>query len=257
MALVKRFTLAAMILVLAAPIALAGPNAGGVLVLHDPGLTYTTDANYIGLSGVGCGQDGPPTQPYTPVCPPYDPIGGANPCRYDAANPTSAMAPGVRHVWYIMAAFPPESCPRLKTLGFRIKYDPTKIYVDPAKNGCDDATVTPLRVNSSEDSSPFPSDRSGVGMTFTPARTSLLQEIWWFAGYSYTGATDPTFALQVLTGAGNSLFGDDSFPAQTDSIAGFGRLGFNGTSGFNPTPHANTPVEKTSWSRIKATFRTK
>ena len=240
MILVKRFILAAVILVLTAPIALAGPNAGGVLVLHDPGLTYTTDATYIGLSGVACGQDGP-VSPAVQVCPPYDPIGGANPCDPEAANPTSAMGHDVMHVWYVMAAFPNWSCPRLKSLGFRIKYDPTKVYVDPSKNGAADASAFFVTVSSDEDGSPFPSDRSGVGLSFTGVRTSRLQELWWFAGYSYSGATAPTFAVEVMSGAGNNLFGDDSFPTDTDLIAGFGTLGFDGTVGVNPIP-GSSPI---------------
>jgi hypothetical protein len=242
MALVKRFTLAALILILAAPLALAGPNEGGVLVVHDPGIAYTSDANYQGMSGVGCGQDGPSSEPYTPVCPPYDPIGGPDPCDPNAANPTSHMAPDVKHVWYVLAAFPTGSCPRLKTVGFRIRYDDTKVYVDPTLNGAADAHVFSLPKPSDQTGADFPADGSGLGMSFLPAtvsgppiRTSLLQELWWFAGYAVSGAEGAKVDVAAIDGSDRN-FGDDLIPVSLDPIAGFGTLGLGGTTGHNPTP---------------------
>jgi hypothetical protein len=219
---------------LLASIALAGPNAGGVLVLHATTLEYTTDvATYEGLSEVACGQDGP-EYPGVQHCPPYDPVGGADPCLPEAANPTSTMPPEVPHVWYIMAAFPPESCPRLKGLAFRIGYDPTKVTV--IANGVADSQVSyALPFPSDVDYSAFPSNRSGMMMAYHEARTSLLQEIWWFAGYSYDGATNATFAVEEMEGEGNDRFVDDSFPRDTDGIAGFGILGLGEATGSNPT----------------------
>lgn len=251
MALVKRFTLAAMILILAAPVVLAGPNAGGLLVVHDPGLAYTLDTpTYVGLSVVACGQDGP-VFPAVQECPPYDPIGGANPCDPRATNPTSIMPAGEPHVWYVMAAFPPTSCPRLKTLGFRVAYDSLKVVI--RANGVSapsDVVSLTISVPSSEDGRPFPRNRSGVAVTYLETRTSLLQEIWWFAGYAYAGATDATFAVQALEGS--EFFNDDSVPAVLDDITGFGTLGLGGTTGFSPD--FPVPVEPTSWGRIKAIY---
>jgi hypothetical protein len=257
MALVKRFTLATMILVLTVPIALAGPNDGGVLVVHATTLEYTADTpSYIGLSGIACGQDGPPF-PGPQECENtgYDPIGGADPCDQFAANATSTVAALVPHVWYVLAAFPLDSCPRLKGLAFRIKYDATKVLI--VANGVSDPAWSILfPLVSTEDSSPFPSDRSGISLGFTDSRTSRLQEVWWFAGYSYGEATDATFALMAessLGGGQNVYFVDDSIPQQLDLIADFGVLGLGGATGHNPRPEV-TPVEKTSWSRIKATY---
>ncbi len=265
MALVNRFTLAALILVLVAPIALAGPNAGGVLVLHDPGLAYTSDP-LVGLSGVGCGQDGP-AFPALQECVDtgYDPIGGAIPCVPGAADPTSHISwtlpddKGQLHVWYVMAAFPANSCPRLKTVGFRIRYDASKVYVDASKSkdAYDVAEVSLVqKVPSDQDgTTEFPGPDTGVAMGFREARTSQLQELWWFVGYSYPGAVDATFGVAVLSGlpGDNSMFGDDVIPVNKEPIAGFGRLGLGGAVGENPTPVVS-PVEKTSWSRIKATY---
>jgi hypothetical protein len=252
MALVKRFTLAAMMLILAAPIALAGPNDGGVLVLHDPGLAYTSDtASYIGLSGVGCGQDGP-FSPAIQFCPPYEPVDGAIPCDPLAANPTSHWSGDGSHVWYVLAAFPAESCPRLKTMGFRIEYDASKVFLAANGPAVPEDMIFYVTVGSDEDSAVFPANRSGVGVSFTEARTSLLQEVWWFAGYSYPGVTDATFALKQLLPQ-SLAFGDDSVPTITDAYQGFGTLGLGGMVGDDPVP-VPSPVEKTSWSRIKANY---
>ncbi len=253
MALVKQFALAVLILALISPIALAGPNEGGVLVMHATTLEYTSDVeDYTGMSGVRCGQDGP-LAPSQQVCPPYDPIGGADPCNPLAANPTSTIAAEVPTVWYVMAAFADDSCPRLKGVTFRIHYDPTKVAI--TANGESDADVAiTVPLNSDEDNSPFPANRSGMGMSFLNARTSRLQEIWWFAGYAYAGVSDATFAVEVA--AGNAYFADDSNPRKEDTIQGFGILGLGGTTGSNPEPLPPLPVEAASWGRIKATYRT-
>ena len=70
--------------------ATAGPNAGGVLVVHAANVVYTSTAtSYMGLSGVSCGQDeGGANQD----CPFYEPPAGRSPvCR-----PRRIQAPGPR-----------------------------------------------------------------------------------------------------------------------------------------------------------------
>ncbi len=210
----------------------AGPNAGGVLVMHATTLEYTTEAgSYAGLSGVACGQDGPPEMQ---ECPPYDPIGGADPCDPLAANPTSTMPADVPHVWYIMAAFPPESCPRLKGVAFRIHYDLNRVAL-VAEGVSDSEVAIALPIPSDLDGASFPSNRSGLEMAFAGTRTSRLQELWWFAGYAYSEATDATFAVEEMEIEGDDSFVDDSFPRILDEIAGFGILGLGGAAGHNPT----------------------
>jgi hypothetical protein len=254
MALVKRFTLAVVILLLAAPIALAGPNAGGVLVVHATTLAWTTDvASYAGMSGVACGQDGPASP--APICPPYNPLSGPIPCVPTAANPTSTVAEGVKQVWYVLAAFPDVACPRIKALAFRIRYDPSKLLVDSGSNGFSDPeTALTLPLPSDQNQDPFPANGSGMTLSFTHVRTSQLQELWWFSGYAYVGATDATFALDVVREENNDNFVDDAVPSNLDAIAGVGTLGLGGGAvGNNPVPVV-TPVEQTSWGHIKASY---
>ncbi len=184
----------------------------------------------------------------------YDPIGGAIPCVPGAADPTSHISwpplPDGKqqlHVWYVMAAFPANSCPRLKTLGFRIRYDPSKVYVDAAKSmdAYDVAEVSVVqKVPSDQDgTTEFPGPDTGVAMGFRATRTSRLQELWWFVGYSYPGAVDATFGVSVLSGlpGDNGMFRDDAIPVNKELIAGFGRLGLGGAIGENPTAIPQDP----------------
>jgi hypothetical protein len=216
---------------LAGPSAQAGPNDGGVLVVHATSQLYTSDTqSYMGLSGVACGQDGPPAP--MQACPPYDPIGGADPCINTAANPTSPVAAGVPHVWYVMAAFPDPGCPRLKAVSFRIDFDPTKMALEAW--GTDPETFE-ITFPSDLDEAPFPAAGSGTGLVLYPTTTSLLQELYWFAGYAYEGESDVTFALREKESF-DDVFVDDSIPTNMDLIRGFGILGLGGTIGSNPTP---------------------
>jgi hypothetical protein len=229
----------ALALILLTSVALAGPNEGGMLVVHAPSLVWTSDvASYAGMSGVACGQDGPASP--APECPPYDPIGGAIPCDPFAANPTSTMAEGVTQVWYVLAAFWPYTCPRLKALAFRIRYDESKIFVSAGFNGpSDPETALTLPLPSDQNQNQFPADGSGMTLSFTKVRTSLLQELWWFSGYVYVGATDATFALDIVREENNDVFVDDAVPSHADPIAGVGVLGLGGGAvGYNP----NSPL---------------
>jgi hypothetical protein len=253
MAFVKRITLAVMFLAVVAPIALAGPNAGGVLAVHATTLEYTVDTpTYVGLSGVACGQD-QPEQPSVNQCPPYDPVDGALPCNPLAANPTLGIPPaGKSYVWYVMAAFARDSCPRLAGVAFRFTYDPTKVVV--VASGTDPGNFAQM-VNSDIDDAAFPASGSGVGVGFSAGtRTSWLQEVYWFAGYAYDGAVDATWTLKIKD-ANDKFFVDDSSPKIKDPIFGFGKLGLGGAAGENPTPAL--PTEETSWGRIKADYERK
>ncbi len=84
-------------LMLAASAALAGPNAGGVLVIHAPGITY--------VGGNVCSQGTAP-----------DSCG-------DVRAEIDDAGPDTLRVWKVYAAFPPGSSPRLKGLTFGVSYD--------------------------------------------------------------------------------------------------------------------------------------
>ncbi len=237
MTFVQRVALACLILALVAPMALAGPNAGGVLVVHSTTLAYTDTDEYIGQSGIACGQDGPEF-PGTQECPPYDPIGGATPCNVNAAVATSNNAAEATTVWFVLAAFAEQTCPRLKATAFAFRYDSTEVTVFDygAQDPSDPQLVFELPSPSQYDQQPFPASGSSMALSFTQLRTSQLQELIWFAGYSYTGSTEPRWQLQGHANALNRFFVDDSVPPVEDAIEGYGYLGFEGTPGFNPSP---------------------
>ena len=91
------------IFVVCSATALAGPNEGGVLLIHaNPGLTYTTDqAAYCGSSGLA-------------AC---------------SLAVTSIPADGVPRVFHVLAAFPMSAQPRLKAVSFGIDYDSSRVVI--------------------------------------------------------------------------------------------------------------------------------
>lgn len=213
------------------------------MVVHATGLSYTTDiTDFTGLSGIWCGEDGP-APPELPVCPPYDPWEGANPCVVTAANPTSAMPLDVAQIWFVLGAFPPGSCPRVRGATFGLHYDEAKLGI-VAYGPCAADDVLEIYLESSEDGEPFPADRSGVGLAYFPGpRTSHLQELYWFAGYAYSAPPgDRSFEIIAPPGWWGWTWGDDATPPNEDPVACAGRLGFGGTVGYNPIPGSTVPL---------------
>jgi len=198
--------MALVVLAIASAPALAGPNAGGVIVVGNTGMLWTSDPL-------------PPTP--VPDCSTMvneAPLGGA---------------PGNNLIWKVYAAFPTNAQPRLKTCGWGIGY--------PSVNG---GGIT-IEHNDAQNlavfyitSAGWPASLTEVGMSFTDgARTAIVNELWWFSGYAYEGAggEGQTFCVIPNSAVGNQVFGDDAFPTNEDPIAGYGCLGF-GTPGFTPCP---------------------
>jgi len=254
MTILQRIALGVLAVGLIATGAMAGPNEGGVLVVHATSLAYTSDAtSYLGQSGVACGQDGP-EPPDIPVCPPYDPVGGAIPCVPTAANPTASVADSESFIWYVMAAFSDQSCPKLKAVGFGFDYDEDALGI--AAWGYTDGTVSAFAVEqeSRYDSRPFPAPGASTGLSFQSVRTSRLQELYWFAGYAYSAGAVKRFSIIGHTNPLNHFFIDDAVPGVEDPITGYGYMGFLGETGSNPEPTAPSPIDETTWGQIKATY---
>ncbi len=191
----------ALLLVLAG-VAAAGPNEGGTLILHaNPTLAFTSDiANYCGMAGLD-----------------------------SCSNAVTSVAwePGKKIVFHAIAAFPPGSSPRLKGLSFGISYDPAK-FVLAARGSCADFELP---------DGTWPASGTGTAQTWTTAtQTGLLTECYWFAGYAYSEQTPDSTSVELIPHPlhGGTLV-DDSFPAEVDTIAGYGRLGF-GVGGQDPCP---------------------
>jgi hypothetical protein len=145
-----------------------------------------------------------------------------------AAVTSVAWDPGKKIVFHAIAAFPPESSPRLKALSFGIDFDSTK-FVMAARGTCADFEIPGNR---------WPALGTGTSQSWTTGtQTGLLTEIYWFAGYVYSeeDAEDSTSVALIPHPQQHGVFVDDAFPSEVDTIAAYGRLGF-GMSGHSACP---------------------
>jgi hypothetical protein len=207
----KKFLLAVAALLCASGVAMAGPNAGGTLILVEAvGVDYTDSiSNYCGMSTIT-----------------------------DCATGVVEAGLGEVKVLHAIAAFAPDSSPRLKGITFGIGYDPGAADFEGvilAGNGkCADLEVPTT-------SPAWPDSGSGNALTWAMTQTAHLVEVYWFAayGYSYSGAN--TFSLCLIPHPTQpTQFGDDDVPASLDDIAGLGCYGF-GEPGFLPCPSGEVP----------------
>jgi hypothetical protein len=183
----------------------AGPNIGGVLVLHDAGLAYTGDThNYCGL--------------------------GSNPSTCEGVD---ARIDGTsRQVWKVLAAFAPNVQPRLKGVGFAVQYDDSSIILD-------DWGPCPGSSQGFEmPGSGWPAPGRSMMVVFPQTQLERLVEVYWFAGHNAQG-TPAQFAVQPSAWCGQTGFADDSVPAQIDEFAACGVLGFN-RDGYVPCTNTSS-----------------
>ncbi len=178
-----------------------GPNAGGVLLVHNPSLAYTTDSSsYCGVSPItACSQAS---------------------AELDGSGKTSIK------VWKVYAAFPAGSSPRVLGLTWGITYTNVTIGAGSGPSGyyggCGDRDVPDTG---------WPGSGVGDFVGWNSPQTTTLVEIYWFAGYGSTGGTFVLGPDPLLGGE----FTDDSLPANTDNIYAYGTLGF-GVAGSNKCP---------------------
>ncbi len=188
-----------------------GPNAGGVIVVHNTGIEWSTDLPL------------PPVSP-APACADI-----VNEIPMGAAPGDSSAA----LVWKVYAAFPPSSSPRLKGCGWGIGLTSTGGggVVIPY-NGAPSPQVFFITTDG------WPGDNTCIGMAFTDSvRTTHVAELFDFAGYAYAGlgGEPQTFCVIPHSTEMNRVFLDDAIPQNADPIASYGCLGF-GQPGFTPCP---------------------
>jgi DNA-binding beta-propeller fold protein YncE len=190
----------------ATPCALAGPNAGGVLVVHNTGLLWSAN-------------EPPPLPPNT-----------VPPASCSEVNNTAT--PGDHIVWKIYAVFPPSSTPRLASIAFGVAIN------KPADSGIDIQGWGLANAGDWEVTDVLWPNGGGLGEAFTAGlRTSTINDLYWFGGYGYlgSGGETPTFCTGHWNGSNADIFVSDGVPALEDDIAGFGCLGF-GVAGYTPWP---------------------
>ncbi|MEZ4650117.1 MAG: hypothetical protein R3E97_15270 [Candidatus Eisenbacteria bacterium] len=166
--------------------AMAGPNAGGALVLHRNPSLLTADHDYCAESGLSSCEEAVVTAP---------------------ADPDSTV------IVFALAAFPAGASPRLKGLAFGIAYDPERIVL------VDHGTCAGFELPDND----WPNTGTGTAIVLGSAATSLLTPFYWFAAYSLGDTA--SFALEPHPTQGGD-FADDSVPPLLDSVAGYGRMGF-------------------------------
>ncbi len=187
------------------PVVMAGPNAGGVLLVHaNTSLVYTTGTtSYCAQSGLEACSEAVTSVPWDP---------------------------GTTTVFYVIAAFPDTAQPRLKGLSWGVEWDDAKLVIVD-HGSCADFDVA---------DGGWPASGKGIGQSFLDTRTGLLSELYWFAGYAYGDESDSTsFALIPHPLHGGQMV-DDAVPAMVDSIAAYGRLGF-GNEGHPVCPATQDP----------------
>jgi formylglycine-generating enzyme required for sulfatase activity len=199
----------------AASEAAAGPNVGGVLLVHDTGLAFSTDT-------------------------PGPPYGGPVPADCDGVDIEAPFGSGdQQRIWKVYAAFPAGNSPRLQALSWGVDITPQaggylKIAGGAMPTGA---------IDFAQDEDGFPTANHGwVGQAFpvTGTRTGPMTEVYWFYGYAYggPGGTDVQyFCLEPPSGGQAATFVDDASPPQKDDIVAYGCLGFGGPG------HSHCPVQ--------------
>lgn len=128
-------------------LALAGPNAGGSLVLHIAQSITTSYTNYCGSADL------------------------------DRCDEAVVHAPGNEQfvVIFVLAVFPNYVSPRLSGVTFGIDYNLSGFA---HHGGCANLEVQ---------SETWPDPGSGIGIVWTPPKEDRITEVYWFATYAYPG----------------------------------------------------------------------
>lgn len=177
--------------------AIAGPNQDGVLILHAMG--------YAGR--------GSPCQYFVPL----------DNCEDARVNVSSS---GSLSNWFVLAAFPNGSTPRVSEVSFGIDYDDsrTRVWMEEPCN----STHRP--------DADWPSPGTGTVVTMDHVETRGLFQLFAFFGNAIDDQ-DARFCLTPHPTRGG-WFGDDSSPPVQDPIVDYGCLGFGSDPGYLPCPVA-------------------
>lgn len=179
--------------------ALAGPHAGGTVLLHAaPSVQYTSGGHYCDPEPISC----------------YEAITFVEP---DANQAT---------VCYALAAFPEGSEPSLRATAFGISYDSGLEIVE--SDHCADVALT---------TDGWPSTGSGIAITWTTPQTGRLVPMAWFACYASSDSVSAQLSLTQHP-IQESVFVDNSVVPVADPISDFGSIGF-GALGHLACPYAS------------------
>ncbi len=177
----------------------AGPNSGGVLIVHAD-TTSISSTGFCGLSPLSA-------------------------CSLAVTQVPLGTAPVT--TLHAYAAFPPDASPRLKGITFGVEYDSTK-FVLLDRGFCGDTELA---------GTGWPGPHTGTSVVWDTAQTAAMTDVYWIRGYaySYTPGDTTSFRLAGNPEQNGGFFADDTTPSVLDPIAAYGELGF-GTSGDLPCP---------------------
>jgi hypothetical protein len=195
---------------------LAGPHAGGTLIVHaNESIVYTDGSNGF------CWQS------------------ELESCA--TATSTVSTETSIPIVFYVFAAFPAESNPELIAVSFGIEYDAALLSIVESGHCAE--------IEQHTDEWPLPG--SGLVLMWNQPQHERLLELAWFAGVSQ--ADEPSaFELGEHPTQGGVFIGD--WPqTPVDYIADYGALGF-GVPGYLPCPDGPVPTNERSWGGVKAAF---
>lgn len=197
-------------------VALAGPNAGGVILLHvNESLVYTDDdVSYCDASGLA-------------ICEEAD-------IRTESLEPMVVSA---------LAAFPGDNMPEVLGLSFGIDFESSNLEVVSFGHCADgEGATTPG----------WPGPGEGTAVQWQQVQTDQLLEFYWFA-VDRSGDEPSILYLRPHPVIGGQFLGPPPTDP-LDPIVDYGALGF-GTDGYLPCPDGPVPVEELSWGTVKAEFR--
>jgi hypothetical protein len=195
----KRTCLLLVMLAAAAP-SLGGPNSGGILVIHDAGVTIRTSDLLDCRSGSVPGD-----------CAELD-------TQVDAEGLTSLA------VFRVYAAFPPAAQPRLVGVSWGIDYDPAKLEIIDGFNCADSAWPD----------AGWPQAGTGDLVAWNSTQLGHMVPVCAFAAYTEDPIGDGVSVLSLgphPTQGG--FFVDDTIVPLLTPIEDYGRLGFH-TPGYGP-----------------------
>ncbi len=198
----------------------AGKNEGGAMITH------TNDVyEYSGSTACSAPESDPGT------------------C--EAANTMATRAEG--QVVWLLAAFPEGSSPGVVVISFGIDYDDTTLDPGAAYKVCAEGGVLEIR----DPDWPY----SGRGDSIAFLEPVVNDTFFPFYVFKINGGTDGSyFGTTENPQFGYSSFVDDSYPPVEDVCTRFGLVRWN-MAGANDCPNTPTPLQPTSWGRIKVSYR--
>ncbi|MFN8549156.1 MAG: hypothetical protein U0527_14590 [Candidatus Eisenbacteria bacterium] len=148
--------------------ALAGPNAGGTLIVH-------CDPLPVACQDYGCDTHG----------------------LSDCADAVVSVDDALPHYWWVLSSFAEGSSPRLKGVTFGLQYDSAVTVLSASP--CGDFELP---------SGGWPASGTGTAISWNVAQTAPLTPVYLFSGYNYYAPTAATFELTAHPVQGGNFADD-------------------------------------------------